>query len=129
MKILPTIGPITQDISKLKTIFRYCKIVRLNASHNIVKLHKDTINKIKKIENDVYILLDIPGIKPRTNNEKTIFVKKNQIIKFTYKKTRNSDDILTTKALPKSNKKNKYFSVDDGKLVFKIISKSDILFL
>ena len=124
MKILPTIGPITQDISKLKTIFRYCKIVRLNASHNKVKWHKDTINKIKKIENDVDILLDIPGIKPRTNNEKTIFVKKNQIIKFTYKKTRNSDDILTTKALPKSNKKNKYFSVDDGKLVFKIIKSS-----
>ena len=50
MKILPTIGPITQDISKLKTIFKYCKIVRLNASHNkIVKWHKDIIKKIKKI--------------------------------------------------------------------------------
>ena len=105
MKILPTIGPITQDISKLKTIFRYCKIVRLNASHNKVKWHKDTINKIKKIENDVDILLDIPGIKPRTNNEKTIFVKKNQIIKFTYKKTRNSDDILTTKVCQNLTKK------------------------
>ena len=56
--------------------------------------------------------------------KKQFFVKKNQIIKFTYKKTRNSDDILTTKALPKSNKKNKYFSVDDGKLVFKIIKSS-----
>ncbi len=124
MKILPTIGPITQDTSKLKTIFKYCKIVRLNASHNEVKWHKEIISRIKKIENNVDILLDIPGIKPRTNNEKTIFVKKNQIIKFTYKKTQKSDNILTTKALPKSNKNNKYFSVDDGKLIFKIIKSS-----
>lgn len=124
MKILPTIGPITQDTSKLKTIFKYCKIVRLNASHNEVKWHKKIISRIKKIESDIDILLDIPGIKPRTNNEKTIFVKKNQIIKFIYKKTRKSDSILTTKALPKSNKNNKYFSVDDGKLIFKIIKSS-----
>ena len=93
--------------------------------HLIIKLNgiKDTIKKIKKIENDVDILLDIPGIKPRTNNEKTILLKKIKLIKFAYKKTRNSM-ISTTKALPKSNKKNKYFSVDDGKLVFKIIKSS-----
>ena len=40
MKILPTIGPITQDTSKLKTIFKYSKIVRLNASHNEIGWHK-----------------------------------------------------------------------------------------
>ena len=129
MKILPTIGPITQDTSKLKTIFKYSKIVRLNASHNEISWHKNIITKIKKLNKDIDILLDIPGIKPRTDNKKTIFVKKNQIIKFIYKNTTKSNCISTTKPLPKSNKKNKFFSVDDGKLIFKIIKSSKNLLI
>ena len=96
MKILPTIGPITQDTSKLKIIFKYSKIVRLNASHNEISWHKNIIKKIKKLNNDVDILLDIPGIKPRTDNKKTIYVKKNQIIRFAYKNSSRPNYISTT---------------------------------
>ena len=40
MKILPTIGPATQETATLKTIFKYCNIVRLNSSHNEIDWHK-----------------------------------------------------------------------------------------
>jgi len=129
MKILPTIGPATQETATLKTIFKYCNIVRLNSSHNEIDWHKKIIKKINKINKDIDILLDIPGIKPRTDNKKTILVKKNQTVKFMYGHNIETNHISTTKPLPKSNKNSKYFSVDDGKLVFKTIKSSKNLLI
>ena len=85
MKILPTIGPATQSIKNLKYLFKYCSMARLNSSHNDINWHKKIIKLIKKINNKIDILVDIPGVKPRTNNKKNIYLKKNNIIKFDYK--------------------------------------------
>jgi pyruvate kinase len=122
MKILPTIGPATEKIKDLKFLFNYCSMVRLNTSHNNIKWHKKIIKIIKKINNKVDILVDIPGVKPRTNNKKDIFVKKNNIIEFGHNlKKINKNSVELTRKLPKKKDKAKFFSLDDGKILFKTI--------
>ena len=121
MKILPTIGPASEKNKDLKFLFKYCSMVRLNTSHNNIMWHKKMINLIKKIDNRIDILVDIPGVKPRTNNKKDIIIKKNDLVKFGYKiEISNKKTIQLTRGLPqKKNKINKCFSLDDGKIIFK----------
>ena len=123
MKILPTIGPATQKIKDLKFIFKYCSIARINTSHNNIAWHKKTIRLIKKINPKIDILVDIPGIKPRTNNIKNVVLKKNEIVDFGYnsKKTKRKYIELTRKIPKKQGKSNNFFSLDDGKILFKLI--------
>ena len=123
MKILPTIGPATQKVKDLKFLFKYCSMARINTSHNNIFWHKKIINLIKKINPNIDILVDIPGIKPRTNNTKNIILKKNEIIDFIYKpkKTKKKFIQLTRKIPKKRGKLNKFFSLDDGKILFKLI--------
>ena len=124
MKILPTIGPATEKIKDLKFIFRYCSMVRLNSSHNSIQWHKKMINIIKKIDKKIDILIDISGVKPRTDNNKIIKIKKNEIIYFGYNsKFKLKKYINLTRKLPiKKGNQYKLFSLDDGKILFKIIN-------
>ena len=121
MKILSTIGPATESYNKLKKIINYSKIIRLNSSHNSFDWHKNIIKKIKKIDNNVVVLVDIPGVKPRTGNNINITIKKGEIIKFGYNLKNEKKYINLTKPLPSKNKFNKYFSIDDGKYSFRTI--------
>lgn len=121
MKILPTIGPISDNEKSLKQILKYCDIVRLNASHNTISWHKKTISKIKKINPKVSILLDIPGVKPRTDNKNLINIKKNDILKLSFNK---KNFFKITKPLPKKKNKISTFSIDDGKYEFKLLKYS-----
>lgn len=127
MKILPTIGPVTEKINNLKYLFNFCSMVRLNSSHNKISWHKKTIKKIKKINNKIDILVDIPGVKPRTNNENAIKIKKNEIVFFGHNiKQKNKYYINLTRKLPrKKGKDKKIFSLDDGKILFKLINFND----
>jgi pyruvate kinase len=122
MKILTTIGPETVKYKNLKYLLNKTDMVRINTSHNSIKWHKSTIKKIKKINPKSVILVDFPGVKPRTNNKNPRKIKKNQIISFKYGGKNLVDDILLTRPLPK-NIKAKNFSIDDGKFYFKLISK------
>tara|TARA_B100002019_G_C21224672_1_gene576709 strand:- start:142 stop:1482 length:1341 start_codon:yes stop_codon:yes gene_type:complete len=125
--ILPTIGPKTENEKDIKFLFKYCKAVRLNGSHNSLKWHKLISNKIKKIDKNKTILLDIPGVKPRTANEINILIKKNEKIIFYFKKkpkkSKNFQYIEITNPLPKIRKKF-FFSINDGEFQFKIIKIS-----
>ena len=131
MKILPTIGPASGKSNDLKFLFKYCSMARLNTSHNNISWHKNKIKLIKKINKNIDILVDIPGVKPRTNNKKNINLKKNNIIKFGYKsKKKNEVYIELTRKLPhKKGTTNKFFSLDDGKIIFKTIkfTKNEII--
>ena len=123
MKILPTIGPVTVKSKNLKYILDKTEIVRLNSSHNTIDWHKSTIKKIKSIKSNSVILIDFPGVKPRTNNSNPILIKKNQIVTFKYGDNPQTNEILLTKPLPKIIGSKK-FSIDDGKYTFKLISKN-----
>ena len=125
--ILPTIGPETEKEREIKFLFKYCKSIRLNGSHNSLKWHKLISNKIKKIDKNKTILLDIPGVKPRTGNESDIFIKKNEKIIFYFKKKpigpQNLQYIKITNPLPKIRQKM-FFSINDGEFQFRIIKIS-----
>ena len=114
MKILPTIGPATEKNKDLKFLFNYCTMARLNTSHNNISWHKKMINLIKKINSKVDILVDIPGVKPRTNNKNNISIKKDDLVKFAFNYKKNDTKIiqLTRKLPQKIGKANKFFSLD-----------------
>ena len=123
MKILPTIGPISNSLKSIKILNKYSSIFRLNGSHNSIDWHKKTIHKIKKINTQNQILLDIPGVKPRTGNKDKIFIRKNQLVSFFYKKSKfNGLSIPLTHPLPEI-KNILNFTISDGNFLFKIIKK------
>jgi len=121
-KILSTIGPISSGAKKIDFILKKSKILRLNMSHSSLHWHKKNINLIKKIDPDKYILIDIPGAKPRTLNNNPLNIKKGQKVTFAYK-IKNKNIIPISNPLPKLHKKKiKYFSVSDGNFLFRFIS-------
>lgn len=123
--ILPTIGPATENINSLKKIIKFSNLVRINGSHNSLSWHIKISNKIKLLNKENKILLDIPGIKPRTANIKNIKIKKNeQIIFYYYKKIvkKNYKSIKLTNKLPTINKHCKSFSISDGQYQFSLKS-------
>ena len=123
--VLSTIGPATENINNLKKIVNNSKFVRLNGAHNSLEWHKKICNRIKKINPSCKILIDLPGIKPRTLNSKNISIKKNEKIIFYYKekkKKNNIKQVLLSKPLPKF-KNPLTFSISDGKFIFKFISR------
>lgn len=128
-KILSTIGP-ASDGKNLDYLVKKSDFIRLNMSHNLLSWHKKKIHEIKKIDKNKLILVDIPGIKPRTLNNDPIFIKKGQIVKFgkiNFRK-KNYIQIPLSNFIPQSKKKPKYFSISDGSYQFRFISlKNNIL--
>ena len=84
--ILATIGPICENISNLKKILKITSTLRINGSHNTLPWHIKISNRIKDIDPSSKILLDIPGIKPRTANKQDIPIRKNEKVIFSYSK-------------------------------------------
>jgi len=125
-KILSTIGPVSQSYQNLKKVLKYSNFVRLNGAHNTIKWHQNVSNLIKKIKPECKILIDLPGIKPRTANLENINIKKNDLVIFYYNKNKifKKKSILKiplTKPIPKF-KKTDFFTVSDGKYNFKYIN-------
>ncbi len=124
MKILTTIGPVSENISNLKKILKISDIVRINGSHNTIKWHQTIAKKIKKININSKILLDIPGVKPRTKNLNNLNIIKNQLVHFSFENKKKNMEVLNipcSNKLPNKIDKSKLLSVDDGKYLFKIL--------
>ena len=128
MKILSTIGPVSESINSIRKINKYSQVFRLNGSHNNLNWHKKIIVKIKSLSENNKILLDIPGVKPRTNNHCDVVIDKGNIVCFNYKKNLFSSKIKNiplSHPLPaKSKSIPRYFSISDGLYPFKIINYS-----
>jgi pyruvate kinase len=129
LKILPTIGPASNSINSLRKILKFTNTVRLNGSHNNVSWHVKTSINIKKLNPNCKILIDLPGIKPRTENFDKVIVNKNQKVIFFYKKKPTISQInyktifiKISKPLPKYTN-IKFFSVSDGKYILKFTRK------
>ena len=115
-KILSTIGPITCQISQIRKLLKYGDILRTNGSHNTLNWHKKISKLIKSVNPEAVHLFDIPGIKPRTKNQKTILINKGEKICLFYGKKINNKSKLKkielTKPLPYfTNKKKKFFII------------------
>ena len=123
-KILVTIGPKSCSINSISNISKFTNYFRINGSHNSIEWHIKVSKRIKEICPESFILLDIPGLKPRTNNLKDIQIKKNQMVKFVFGKQYIEEGVLsieTTKPLPKIKNRVKEFSVSDGLFKFQYI--------
>lgn len=120
--ILATIGPSTCSDKDLKTISKYTNFLRINGSHNTINWHEKVSKKIRSINPKIKILLDIPGIKPRTLNKKNLSISENDNLTFYFKKkpSNQSRCIELSKPLPTIKKNSKIFSITDGKYTFKI---------
>ena len=126
--ILVTIGPKSEELSSIKEISKYTKFFRLNGSHNTIDWHVNVAKLIREACPSAMILLDIPGIKPRTNNPKAIKIKKDETILFSHglKSVRGGiKQIPLTNPLPKINKGVSSFSLSDGSHEFDLLDHTD----
>lgn len=119
-RILVTIGPASAEKTIIKKFSNFTNLFRLNGSHNNVQWHRDTVAKIRKVVPEAFILLDIPGAKPRTSNTTPISIKKGETVIFGNPLKPNERVVVgLTKPLPSfgynipSN-----FSVNDGQYLF-----------
>ena len=126
MKILITVGPASEDQNSLKQFAAKTKLFRLNGSHGTIEWHKNAVRSIRKSCSDAFILMDIPGIKPRTSNIESIKVNKAQEVLFGNAPV---DDprlsIRLTKELPKFDASLTRFSVNDGQFEFEFVDSGD----
>ena len=132
-KILATIGPETESQKDLSFILKKTNFLRLNGSHNTLKWHKATVKKIYNIKKDINILVDLPGIKPRTKNSEKITILKDQLIIFYFEKLKNKNKNLTyielTNPIPSNFPKKKFLTLSDGRYKFKILKSRNNLMM
>ena len=126
MKIIVTIGPKCHDKKSLIEFSKKTNLFRLNGSHGSIEWHRKTVNRIRKLCPNAFILMDIPGIKPRTDNSTDIFIEKGQEVVFGDPPESEKRLVISlTKNLPTHDKNLKYFSVNDGQFAFDVVSSGD----
>ena len=131
-KIVATVGPSSSSKSVLKTMVQAgVDVFRLNFSHGDTVFYDKIIENIKNINKELHkhtaILADLQGQKIRIGKIKEgTFLEKNKTITITEKRIiGNSKKIqIKYKDLHKTLNKGKKISIDDGKIVLKIESKS-----
>jgi len=122
--ILVTLGPKSATFLSIQKIGRHTKFFRLNGSHNTIDWHVKVSKLIKKALPEALILLDIPGIKPRTNNAEVIEITKNEPVIF-YHGPKVPDNTIKsielTKPLPEITEGIDSFSLSDGLYEFELL--------
>ena len=122
IKTIITIGPNSLSEDDILKFMSHSNLFRLNGSHSNVQWHKAAVSLIRKVCPDAFILMDIPGIKPRTANTNNIEIKKGEIVCFgENSRDRNILVINLTKALPRYESTLRKFSINDGQFLFDVI--------
>ena len=125
IRILATIGPKTDNTSSIEFINSHTQFMRLNGSHADYEWHKEAVDKIRQVNPEAIILLDIPGIKPRTNNAENIDIAKGEIITFYHGNKPKAGGIPLTRQLPAIAELPAMFSLNDGQHFFEAISHTE----
>lgn len=116
-----TIGPVSNNASDVEAFGKHTKLFRLNGSHSSVEWHEKAISLIRNTIPDAFILLDIPGIKPRTSNKHPIEIKSGQVVTFSSPNLHSAGNFVNlTKALPTYPEDLQSFSVNDGQYIFDV---------
>ena len=116
---LVTIGPSSLNDTDIKYFSRKTNLFRLNGSHSDLEWHKSAILKIRKFSPDAFILMDIPGVKPRTNNIDVLKIEKGQKVSFGFESGIECDlHIDLTKNIPIIDCSPSTFSLNDGQFLF-----------
>jgi len=124
-RIIATIGPQNANVDSLKELLAAgMSIARLNASHNNLEWHKETIKLIQKASANTPILLDIPGRKIRTAlATKPLIFKRDGLIILTtdaYRTAANMAAVSFEKLHEFLNPGQVVFA-DDGTLKFEVV--------
>lgn len=118
---LVTVGPNSLTEVDINNFMSYTKLFRLNGSHSDIAWHKSAIKLIRKCCSNAFILLDIPGIKPRTANSGNLQIMKGQKVYFGSGNVRNKIlQVELTKPLPAYDKSLEEFSLNDGQFLFDV---------
>ncbi|MDB2605277.1 pyruvate kinase [Planktomarina temperata] len=118
---MATIGPISCNENDVKKFSGHTKLFRLNGSHSSIEWHAKAISLIRSLIPEAFILLDIPGIKPRTSNEQAIEITSGQVVTFASPNSVSPDNcVYLTKALPNYPEDLQSFSINDGQYIFDV---------
>lgn len=126
MKILATIGPETENEKAIAFISGYTNYLRLNGSHSDYGWHNSTVKRIRRVNPGAVILLDIPGIKPRTGNLVDIDICQGEEVTFFCSGAPVTKGVPLTRQLPAITRAPETFSLNDGQHVFATTSVSDM---
>ena len=126
INIIVTVGPKCNNQKSLKEFSKKTNLFRLNGSHGTLEWHRKTVKLIRKVCPEAFILMDIPGIKPRTSNTENIFIEKGQEVVFG-NSTENEKRLTVglTKKIPRHHKNLTNFSLNDGQFTFDVVSFGD----
>ncbi|MDB2615218.1 pyruvate kinase [Planktomarina temperata] len=126
IKTLVTIGPTSLNDLDIQYFAERTNLFRLNGSHSDLEWHRKAVSKIREFSPTAFILMDIPGIKPRTDNSKIIKIEKGQLINFGVDAGVRCDlHIKLTKNIPKIQKELPTFSLNDGQFLFDTTNSGD----
>lgn len=126
IKILVTVGPASDSYESLVEFSKKTNLFRLNGSHNTIEWHRQTLKKIRDICPDAFILIDIPGVKPRTSNTDIIEIANNQEVVFGVAQSKDPRLCVgLTKDLPSLPMIGSCFSVNDGQFSFEVVDVGD----
>ena len=122
IKILATIGPSSDAKPIIEGFSGHDVLFRLNGSHGNLAWHQQAIQNIRAQVEEAFILLDVPGVKPRTANEQALDIKKGQHVFFGGgAAAKDMLHVQLTRPLPMIDPSEKCFSVNDGQYVFDIL--------
>ncbi len=129
-KIIVTIAPKTNNPKMIQDFINAgMDVARINASHGTLESNQKIINTIRKVDNSIPILLDMPGSKIRLKDmDEEIHVKKGEIVIFTADDTPGKIPV-DYENLHLDVKTGQRFLVDDGTIGFLIkkIEEKDII--
>ena len=130
-KIVATLGPACNSKTKLKNLIRAgVNVFRINFSHatyDEVDHYIEIIKELnKELDSNVAVLADLQGPKIRLGNmHPNVSIKKGEIISFDCKSNFVGDKSKASISYPdfaKDVKKGDKVLVDDGKLIFEVLS-------
>ncbi|MDA8881817.1 pyruvate kinase [Alphaproteobacteria bacterium] len=127
VRVLVTLGPASLDVQSIKGFARYTGLFRLNGSHGCLDWHRSAVAKIRELVPDAFILLDVPGAKPRTNNIESFTINKGDIVAFGDIGVEfDGVSVALTKPLPDlSSITLPTFSVNDGQFLFDTVQMNE----
>lgn len=133
-KIVCTLGPASSDEETLrKMLLAGMNVARLNFSHGTHEGHKETIDKFRKVRDEMGIpaavLLDTKGPEIRTGNflKGSEELKEGQMFTLTTQQVDGTAEIVsvTYKDLPKEVSPGNLVLINDGKIVIRVEESDD----
>jgi len=129
-KIVATLGPAIDTKEKMKELaIAGVNVFRINFSHADYDIVKQNVDRIREINDEegfnVAILADLQGPKLRVGvMEENVVLNDGDLFTFTTEQCIGSQEkaFMTYQRFPKDVKAGEHIMVDDGKLLFEVIS-------